>query len=83
VTTPTIKHTNFDSLVRWAWHLNALLVDLAPAAQTLLKGCFERRDYAVGEYVLRFGEKTQDLHVIASGRADVLMQVLLWAKWDF
>jgi CRP-like cAMP-binding protein len=74
VTTPTIKHTNFDNLVRWASHLNALLVDLAPAAQTLLKGCFERRDYAVGEYVLRFGEKTRDLHVIASGRADVLIQ---------
>jgi SulP family sulfate permease len=61
----------FDSDVS---HLNALLVDLDPTAQSLLKGCFERRDYAAGEHVLRFGEKTRDLHVIASGRADVLIQ---------
>ncbi len=57
-----------------ALHLNALLVDLDPTAQTLLRGCFERRDYAAGEHVLRVGEKTRDLHVIASGRADVLIQ---------
>lgn len=54
-------------------HLNALLVDLDPTAQTLLRGCFERRDYAAGDHVLKVGEKTRDLHVIASGRADVLI----------
>ncbi|TAG25691.1 MAG: hypothetical protein EAZ37_11815 [Burkholderiales bacterium] len=57
-----------------ASHLNALLVDLDTSAQTLLRSCFERRNYAAGEYVLRLGEKTRDLHVIASGRADVLIQ---------
>lgn len=57
-----------------ASHLNALLVDIDPATQTLLRGCFERRDYAAGEHVLRVGEKTRDLHVIASGRADVLIE---------
>ena len=57
-----------------ALYLNALLVDLDPTAQTLLRGCFERRDYAAGEHVLKVGEKTRDLHVIASGRADVLIQ---------
>ena len=57
-----------------ASYLNALLVDLDPTAQTLLRACFERRDYAAGEHVLKVGERTRDLHVIASGRADVLIQ---------
>ena len=57
-----------------ASHLNALLGDLDPTAQALVRGCFERRDYAAGEHVLKMGEKTRDLHVIASGRADVLIQ---------
>lgn len=60
----------FDSDVS---HLNALLVDLDSTAQTLLRGCFERRDYTAGDHVLKVGEKTRDLHVIASGRADVLI----------
>ena len=37
-------------------------------------GCFERRDYAAGKHVLTQGEQTRDLHVISSGRADVLIQ---------
>ena len=55
-------------------YLNALLYDLAPNAQALVRDCFERRDYAAGDHVLKMGEKTRDLHVIASGRADVLIQ---------
>ncbi len=62
-----------DAIGGDASHLDALLVDLDPTAQTLLKGCFERRDYAAGDHVLKVGEKTRDLHVIARGRADVLI----------
>ncbi len=54
--------------------LNAWLSGLAPALQAEVLACFERRHYAAGEHVLTQGEQTRDLHVIASGRADVLIQ---------
>lgn len=55
-------------------HLNALLGGLGPSVLALVLGCFERRDYAAGKHVLTQGEQTRDLHVISSGRADVLIQ---------
>jgi SulP family sulfate permease len=55
-------------------YLQALIGDLDPAAQTLVLDCFERRHYAAGEHVLTTGETTRDLHVVASGRADVLIK---------
>lgn len=55
-------------------HLHALVGDLNPSAQALVLNCFARRDYAAGEHLLTVGEKTRDLHVVASGRADVLIQ---------
>ncbi len=57
-----------------ASYLHALLGDLDPIAQARVESCFERRHFAAGQYVLTFGEKTRDLHVIVSGRADVLIQ---------
>lgn len=55
-------------------HLHALIGDLDPTAQALVLDCFARRHYAAGEHVLTMGETTRDLHVVASGRADVLIQ---------
>lgn len=55
-------------------YLHALVGDLDPAAQALVLDCFARRHYAAGEHVLTKGERTRDLHVVASGRADVLIQ---------
>ena len=55
-------------------HLSVLLRGLSDAAQTLVRGCLESRHYAVGERVLTQGERSRDLHVIASGRANVMIQ---------
>lgn len=55
-------------------HWDALLNHLTPTAQALVQSCFERRHYAVGAQVLTQGDRTRDLHVIASGRADILIQ---------
>ena len=55
-------------------HLHALIKDLGPNEQALVLDCFARRYYAAGEHVLTKGETTRDLHVVASGRADVLIQ---------
>ena len=54
--------------------LHALVGDLDAGAQGLVLDCFARRDYAAGEHVLTMGETTRDLHVVASGRADVLIR---------
>lgn len=55
-------------------YLHALVGHLDPVAQALVLNCFARRHYAAGEHVLTMGETTRDLHVVASGRADVLIQ---------
>lgn len=55
-------------------YLHALVGGLDPAAQALVADCFARRHYAAGERVLTTGETTRDLHVVASGRADVLIR---------
>lgn len=55
-------------------HLNSLLGGLGPTVLALVRGCFERRDYAAGTHVLTQGEQTRDLHVISGGRADVFIQ---------
>lgn len=68
------QRRQFDAHDSDASCLNALLGDLDPTAQALVRECFVRHDYAAGQHVLTFGEKTRDLHVIVSGRADVLIQ---------
>lgn len=43
-------------------------------SQSQALACFERRSFAAGEYLMRAGETSRDLHLIESGHADVMIQ---------
>jgi anti-anti-sigma regulatory factor len=57
-----------------ALQVSALLYGLSDSAQQRVRDCFESRHYATGEHLLIKGETSRDLHLIATGRADVMIQ---------
>lgn len=54
--------------------VSTLLRGLSAHAQAQVQACFETRSYAQGQLVLTKGEHSRELHLIAQGRADVMIQ---------
>jgi sulfate permease, SulP family len=54
--------------------VSPLLRGLSAQAQAQVQACFETRSYAQGQHILTQGEHSRELHLIAQGRADVMIQ---------